>query len=92
MKENKENTVVSRDGTLGVTTSTEFKESVIPHSFIIDIWKLRAALDMAETLSFDDIDDHVRIVLTDNARDGLLIQSVDFPKGSIRCACVEVIE
>jgi len=85
-------TTITNNNHIGVTTATKYIESVETHSFIIDVQHFKDALAIADSLSFVDSDKHIRVLSTNNPADGLLIQSLQYPKGSVRCACIEVIE
>lgn len=85
-------TTITNNDVIGVTTATKYIEGVPTHSFIIDVRHLKEALAVAESLGFVDSDKHVKILSTNNPADGLLIQSAQYPKGSVRCACIEVCE
>lgn len=85
-------TTITNSRVIGVTTATKYVEGVPTHSFIINVQHLKEALAVAESLEFVDSDKHVKILSTSNPGDGLLIQSLQYPKGSVRCACVEVCE
>lgn len=85
-------TTITNSDVTGVTTATKYIEGVETHSFIIDVQHLKEALAVAGSLGFVDSDNHIKIRSTSNPADGLLIQSLQFPKGSVRCACVDVIQ
>lgn len=85
-------TTVTNSHNIGVTTATKYIEGVETHSFIIDVQHLKEALAVAGSLEFVDSDGHIKILSTSNPGDGLLIQSAQYPKGSVRCACIEVVE
>lgn len=84
-------TTITNSPVIGVTTATKYIESVPPHSFIINVQHLKEALAVAGSLGFVDSDDNTKILSTSNPGGGLLIQSLQYPKGSVRCACVEVV-
>lgn len=84
-------TTITNSPVIGVTTATKYIEGVETHSFIINVQHLKEALAVAESLEFVDSDKHVKILSTNNPADGLLIQSEQYPKGSVRCACIEVV-
>lgn len=85
-------TTITNNDRIGVTTATEYIESVESLSFVVDIDHLKEALVIADSIGFVNSDGHVRIMATANVGDGLLIQSVSYPNGSVRCACIDVIE
>lgn len=85
-------TTITNSDIIGVTTATKYIEGVETHSFIINVQHLKEALAVAGSLGFVDSDGHIKILSTSNPGDGLLIQSLQFPKGSVRCACVDVIQ
>lgn len=85
-------TTITNSPVIGVTTATKYIEGVETHSFIINVQHLKEALAVAESLEFVDSDGHTKILCTGNPEDGLLIQSLQYPKGSVRCACIEVCE
>jgi len=85
-------TTITNNDHIGVTTATKYIEGVETHSFIIDIQHFKDALVIADSLGFVDPDKHIKVLSTNNPADGLLIQSLQYPKGSVRCACVKVCE